>query len=130
MELLARTCNTDQMNVQRILARAMVLMGGLLWILMAWGAQWAYKGAPLGEALASAAYFALGLAAIFILGLFYENLAAAVLGLGAAAIVVAGVVGSWELGVWATVFWVFLLPMLISAVLYALAARMQKICAL
>jgi hypothetical protein len=108
----------------------MVLAGGLLWVMMAWGAQWAYKGAPISVALASALYFAIGLAAIFVLGLFYENLAAAVLGLGAVAIVVMGIVGAWETGVWATVFFIFLLPMLISAALYALAARMQRICAL
>ncbi|PKQ16853.1 MAG: hypothetical protein CVT67_03580 [Actinobacteria bacterium HGW-Actinobacteria-7] len=129
MELLAKTCNTEQMNAQRILARVFVLIGGLLWVVMAWGAQWAYKGAPLTEALGGALIYAAALAFVFILGLFYENLTALLLVAAAAAIVVFGFISAWEVGVWATVFFFFLLPMAMAAALYALAARMQKICA-
>jgi hypothetical protein len=128
MELLARTCNTETMNAQRIMARAFVLIGGLFWVFMAWGAKWAYEGAPLTEALGGALIYAAGIAAIFIVGLFYENLAAAILVVGAIAVVVFGIVTGWETGVWATVLFFFVLPMLIAAALYYLAARMQKIC--
>jgi len=128
MELLARTCKAEQMNAQRIFARSFVVIGGLFWVFMAWGAAWAYQGAPLTEALGGALVYAAVIAAIFVLGMFYENLTAAVLTAGAVAIVIFGIVTGWEAGVWATVFFFFILPMLVAAVLYFMAARMQKIC--
>jgi len=130
MELLAKTCNTETMNAQRILARAFVLVGGLFWVFMSWGAAWAYQGAPLTEALGGALIYAAVIAVIFILGMFYEYLTALILLIGAGALVVYGIIGGWEVGVWATVFFFFILPMLIAALLYFLAARMQKICTL
>lgn len=130
MELLAKTCKSEQMNAQRIFARIFVVLGGLFWVFMAWGAAWAYQGAPLTEALGGALVYAAAIAAIFLIGMFYENLAALILGAGAVAVVVYGVVMSWEAGVWGTVFFFFILPMLIAAALYFLAARMQKICSM
>jgi len=130
MNLLARTCNTETMNAQRIMARAFVLVGGLFWVFMSWGASWAYQGAPLTDALGGALIYAALIAVIFILGLFYEYLTALILLVGAAGIVVYGIIGGWETGVWATVFFFFILPMLIAAALYSLAARMQEICSL
>lgn len=130
MELLARTCHTESMNVQRILARGFVLVGGLFWVAMSWGASWAYQGAPFMQAAGGALIYAAGIAVIFVIGMFYENLAAAILVVGAVAVAVFGLVSSWETGVWATVAFFFILPMLVAAALYALAARMQKICAL
>jgi hypothetical protein len=128
MELLARTCNMERMNASRILARSFVLIGGLFWVFMAWGRSWAYAGAPFTEALGGALIYAAGIAVVYVLGLFYENLTAALLTAGAVAIVVVGIVMAWETGVWATVFFFFIVPMLIAATLYYLAARMQKIC--
>lgn len=130
MELLAKTCKSEQMNAQRIFARIFVVLGGLFWVFMAWGAAWAYQGAPLTEALGGALVYAAAIAAIFLIGMFYENLAALILGVGAVGVVVYGVVMSWEAGVWGTVFFFFILPMLIAATLYFLAARMQKICSM
>ncbi len=130
MELLAKTCNTEQMNVQRIFARVFVVLGGLFWVFMAWGAAWAYQGAPITRALGGALIYAAAIAVLFVVGLFYENVAAALLAVGAVAIVVLGIVSGWEVGVWATVFFFFILPMLVAATLYFLAARMQKICTL
>jgi hypothetical protein len=129
MELLSRTCNTESMNAQRLFARAFVLIGGLFWISMAWGAQWAYRGAPFTEALAYASIYAAGIAAIFVISLFYEYLASLILTSGAAAVVVFGLVMGWEAGVWSTVVAFFILPMLVAAALYFMAARMQRICA-
>ena len=92
MELLARTCKTEQMNAQRILARLFVIFGGLFWVFMAWGAKWAYQGAPFTEALGGAAIYAAAVAVVFILGLFYEMLTALLLVIGAGAIIVFGFV--------------------------------------
>ena len=128
MELLARTCKMEQMNAQRLFARIFVVLGGLFWVFMIWGAAWAYKGAPFTEAISGAAIYAAAIAVLFIIGMFYENLAALILVVGAGAIVVFGFVSGWETGVWATVIFFFVLPMLIAAALYYMAARMQKIC--
>ncbi|TLM80217.1 MAG: hypothetical protein FDZ75_08505 [Actinobacteria bacterium] len=128
MEVLARTCNTERMNAERIFARIMLIIGGLFWIAAAWGAQWAYIGAPFTKALGYALIFAVGVAVVFIIGLFYENLAAMLLTAGAIAVVVWGIVAGWGTGVWATMFFFAIVPMLVSAALYALAAQMQRTC--
>ncbi len=130
MELLARTCRTDTMNVQRILARVFVVIGGLFWVFMAWGAAWAYQGAPFTEALRGALFYAALLVVVFVVGMYYEYIAAIILAAFAVGIVVWGVVSGWESGVWATMFFVTILPAMIAAVLYSLAARMQRICTL
>jgi hypothetical protein len=128
MELLARTCKMEQMNAQRIFARIFVIFGGLFWVFMIWGAAWAYQGAPFTEALSGAAIYAVAIFAIFLIGMFYEYLVSLILVVGAGAIVVYGLVSGWEAGVWATVAFFFILPMIIAAALYFLAARMQNIC--
>lgn len=128
MELFARTCNLEVMNVQRIMARGFVIIGALFWGFSAWGAKWAYEGAPFTEAVSYALLYAGAIILVLLLSLFYENLAAAVLALGTVAIVAAGVVIGWETGVWATMFFFFILPLIVAAFLYVLAARMQKIC--
>lgn len=128
MELLARTCKTEQMNLQRLWARLFVIVGGVLWIAMAWGTQWAYRGSPLAQALGYALIVTLAIAAIFVLGLFYESLTAAILAVGALALLVYGAIAGWEAGVWGVVIFFFVLPMLTAAALYYLAARMQRIC--
>lgn len=130
MELLARTCRTEQMNIQRIFARLFVLLGGVLWVFMAWGAQWAYKGAPITQAMGSALIYVIAIAVIFVIGLFYEYVASAILGAGALAIIVIGLFGGWEPGVWSLAIFFFVIPMLVASALYAAAARMQRICTL
>lgn len=129
MELLARTCHMERMNVQRILARSLLLLGGVFWVAMVWGASWAYQGQPFARSLGNAAVFAAIVIGVFALGLFYEYLAAIVLAVFAVGVIVWGVVSGWESGVWATAAFVILLPAIASAALYAAAARMQRICA-
>ncbi len=128
MELLARTCKLEQMNFQRIFARIFVIAGAIMWGFMAWGAKWAYQGVPLSEALRAGFLYAGSILLLFVVGLFYENLAALLAALASVAVIVAGLFSGWETGVWATMLVFFVLPLLIAAVLYFLAARMQKIC--
>lgn len=128
MELLSRTCKTEQMNVQRLFARLFVIAGGLLWVFMAWGTEWAYRGSPFTRAAGSAALYALGIAVVFVIGLFYEYVAAAVLAVGVLAIGVFGIVAGWETGVWAIAVFFFIVPMLLAAALYFMAAHMQDVC--
>lgn len=130
MELFARTCHMERMNIERIFARLFVVLGGIFWIAMIWGTQTAVAGAPFTVVAAYSGLTALLVAAVFVVGLFYERAAAVLLIAGALALLVVGLVVGWEAGVWATVFFVLMLPMLVSAALYWSAARMQKICAL
>lgn len=137
MELLSRTCKTESMNVERIIARLFVVLGGLFWIFMLWGSQTG-SGYSLGPLSSSEIRSALGSAAIplaftilvFILGLFFERLTALVLLLAAAAVIIWGIVAAWESGVWMMAIAVLVAPILIAAALYWLAGRMQQICLL
>lgn len=128
MELLARTCKTERMNFQRILARVLLLFGGVFWVSAVFGARWSYQGAPLTKSLADAGIYAIIVVVVFVVGLFYETLAAILLAVAAVGVVVWGIIAGWEAGVWSTVAFFVLLPMILSAALYAAAARMQKIC--
>lgn len=135
MELLSRTCSTERMNVERIIARLFVVLGGLFWVFMLWGSQTGsgYSLGPLSSteiknALGSAA-IPLGFTiAIFILGLFFERLTALMLGVAALAVVIWGIIAAWEAGVWMMAIAVLIAPMLIAAALYWLAGRMEQIC--
>lgn len=128
MELLARTCKSEEMNFERILARFLVLLGIVFTFWMGFGNQFAYQGQPLGVAMAYGLFFSGGLIVVFILGMFYENVAAALLLVGAALMLVWGVVAQWTSGAWGAMTFLIILPMAVSAVLYMAAARMQKIC--
>lgn len=130
MELLARTCNLEQMNFQRIFARIFVFIGAILWGSMAWGAKWAYQGAPLSEALGAGLLYAGAILLLFAIGLFYENLAALLAVVTSLAVIGIGLFSGWETGVWAVMVFFFVFPLLTAGALYFLAARMQKICTL
>jgi hypothetical protein len=67
---------------------------------------------------------------VFVLGLYFEYVAAILLGLGAVGIIIWGSVAGWTSGAWGAMAFLLALPMVISAILYASAARMQEICTL
>ena len=52
MQLLARTCKSEQMNFQRIVARFLLICGIAFTFWMGFGNQYAYQGQPLGVATA------------------------------------------------------------------------------
>ena len=64
-------------------------------------------------------------AVIFIVGLFYENVAAILLAAAAVGAVVYGASMQWEPVLWFIVILFIILPIAISAILYVLAAREQ-----
>ena len=126
--LLDRTCNFERMNVQRIAARAFVIAGGAFWVIAAFGASFAYEDQALSGAIGTA-LLPLGIAlAAFLVGWFYERLAALLLVMGTLAVIVWGVAVGWETGVWVSVGLVLIVPMLLAATLFLLASRMQNIC--
>lgn len=130
MELLARTCKTETMNTQRIFARIFVVIVAVMWAAMPWGYSWAYRGDSLGRTAVVLLVSLLPLVLLFVLGLFYEQLAALLLLVGAVATITWGLVTGWSGGVWTIMLLFYVLPMVVAAVLYMLAARMQRICKL
>ena len=128
MELLARTCKSEQMNFQRILARFLLLLGIVFTFWMGFGNQYAYQGQPLGVATAYGLLFSGGLIIVFVVGLFFERVAALLLALGSAGIIVWGLLANWTSGSWGAMVFLLVLPMVASAILYYAASRMQQIC--
>ena len=49
MELMAKTCSYDKMNVQRLVARVFVAGGGIFWAAAMFGASFRYDGKPLTD---------------------------------------------------------------------------------
>jgi hypothetical protein len=137
MELMARTCKTERMNVERILARLLVILGGAFWVFMAMAnttsqkyANLIYNDVNIAKVLGSALVPLAVVVIIFVVGLFYEYLAAAILFAGAGLAIAYGLFMGWETGVWVSAGLVLIAPMVVAGLLYLLAARMQKVCEL
>jgi hypothetical protein len=128
MAFMAKTCNYDAMGGERLSARLFVTLGGVFWIIAALTAWTVYGnvGFASGQALIP---FALAAVALLI-GWFYENAAAVLLFIGAAATVVWGVTTGWEAGVWGIMAFVLIGPTIVAGLLFMMAASMQKVCAL
>lgn len=132
MRLLVKSCNYERMNVQRLFARGVVLAGVVITGAAIFGAfaQMGYiQDTPLAYAETAAIPFAMALI-VFLIGLWFEVLAALLLGIGAVAMGVWGLVMRWEPNVWAAMVVIVIGPMLFSAVLYLLASQTQRVCEL
>lgn len=130
MNLLVRTCNYDAMNTQRIFARGFVVAGGIFWVFAAFGAMNAYLGKTFAQSMMTALVPLILAVVVFLVGWFYERLASAVLVVGTVGVIVWGLLGVWELGVWLTMGVFLIAPMAVSALLYLLAAQTQTVCEL
>jgi hypothetical protein len=118
------------MSVYRLVARLFVIAGGVFWVTAVFGADWGYRGvSPLISARNALIPL---LATLFILsiGWIYEYAASALLVASTAAVIAWGVVAGWEAGVWALMVTTLIGPMVTSAVLFTMAARMEGVCAL
>jgi hypothetical protein len=130
MEILARTCNPDVMNTERIAARLFVALGGILWIVLAIGSAMVY-GTINAAVLAIQWVLPLTLSVLaFVIGWFYERVAAMLLFAGAIATIVWGFVAAWEPGVWGLMAIFLLAPEIVAGLLFLAAARMQDVCAI
>lgn len=142
MAITQRTCNTDRLNAYRLAARAFVLGGAVFWTLVVfagaigWNSESIFLFAITGPdalqkfmaAFAAAFIWVVIAAAIFVVGLFYERIAAVLLAAAALGSIVYGAAMQWEAGLWYIVGLFIILPITISAVLYLLAAREQSAC--
>lgn len=121
-------CKPDRMAVERLFAYGFVGIGGVFWASAVFGADYGYSGlSPMVSARNALFPLALTLGVLAV-GWFFERAAAVLLVLTAAGVVVWGALTGWEPGVWSLVTVTLIGPMLVSAVLYWLAARMQRVC--
>lgn len=129
MELLVKRCNYNRMNMERIFARGFVILGGVFWVAAALGAasKTYLNATPMQTVWMAALPLALAIVA-FVVGWFYERLAAALLFAGAAVVLLWGLIGGWEMGVWMTMTAVLIAPTAIAGLLYLMAAMTQRAC--
>lgn len=138
MDFMLRTKDTGQVNVERILARSFVVLGGLFWTLTFFGANtkasyanFVYTLPEIGRAAMFALIPLTITVGVFALGMFYERIAGLVLLAIVVAMNVYGVVNyPGEVVLWATAVSVLVAPAAVAAVLYLLAARTQEVHAL
>jgi hypothetical protein len=128
--MLQRTCNYERMNIYRLFAWAFTLGGGLFWTWVVFDVNRGPFGQAVVTSLAMAFPWLIVTFGAFILGLFFEQLTAALLFAAAGVTSIYGLVVRWEPGVWLQVGPWIILPMVIAAVLYLLAAQMQTTCEL
>jgi hypothetical protein len=134
MNLMLRTKNTGQLNIDRVFARLLVIFGGAFWVLAFVGgttkanyAGFVYTLPELAKA-STTALIPLAIAvAVFVLALFYERLSGILL------VVIAVVMLGWgivnhlgEVVLWMTAIAVLVAPSAVSGALFELAARRQE----
>ena len=130
--LLARTCSYDRMNVQRGIARGIMILGILVLAALTLGIftnMGVIAASPLAFAASAAVPLVLAVI-VFVVGLRYEMLAAALLGAGIVAFALWGIFAAWEAGVWLTMLAFVFLPMIVAAGMYLYAAQTQQACEL
>ena len=137
MSLLVRTCSTDRVNVSRLAARILIVLGGLVWAVMFFAkstparySNLTYTFKDVTTAGIQAIIPLVLTIGVFVLCLYYEKLAAVVLFVVAAAVVVFGLITGWEVLLWVSVLVALVLPMVVSAALLLLAASTQRVCEL
>ncbi len=137
MNVMIRAKDTGELNIDRVFARLFVVMGGIFWV-AAFATQNTVSKSYTGVAftlpeLAKGATTALLplvlVVAVFVLGMFFERLTGIVLVVVALAMLIWGFAMYFkpdDMILWITAFSVLVLPTLISAALFELAARRQE----
>lgn len=134
MNLMLRTKNTGQLNIDRVFARLLVVFGGIFWIAAFFGGTTAanyreasYSLPELAKASTTALLpFAL-VVIVLVLAMFFERLTGILLAVMAIGMLVWGGLSHWgEVGIWLTAISVLVAPTAISGALFELAARRQE----
>jgi hypothetical protein len=113
--------------LERILARGLVVGGGLFWAVLAVGTTLIGPyGALVSATIKYAAIPLLAAAVIFAIGWRYERLAAILLFVATAAVAAFGLVFAWEPGQWLFMFATLIGPMFMSGTMYYLASRNES----
>lgn len=114
-----------RIGLQRGVARAFVLGGGLFWSIATFAGLYSYRETGAVYALITALIPLAAVAVTLIVGWYYERVAAVLLALASIAAVAYGVIFQFELGVWILMGFTTLGPMLTASLLFWLARRDQ-----
>lgn len=117
---------STRIAVERGVARAFVLAGGLFWSVAAFAGLYSFRESGATSALLAAGIPLIACAVTLIVGWYFERFTAAMLAAASVAIVAWGVVYQFELGVWAIMTVALIGPMLTASVLFWLARRDQE----
>lgn len=122
-------CKPERMAWQRLLARASVIAGGLFWIVAAFAAWYGFREASFVQSVGGAINPLLLTILVFVVGWRYERIASVLLAISAVGLVVWGVLSAWTSGLWTIMVATLIAPIVLASVLFYLASRMEKVCA-
>jgi hypothetical protein len=114
-----------RMQLERGFARTFVIAGGLFWAVATFAGLYTFGQSGAAYAMLGAFFPLVATLATLVIGWYYERVTAALLVLASFAVVVWGVVASFELGVWILVTFTLIGPMMTAAILFWLARREQ-----
>lgn len=117
---------TTRIAVERGVARAFVLAGGIFWSIASFAGLYSFRSTGAREALIAAFIPLVACAATLITGWYFERFTAVMLAAASFAVVAWGVIYQFEAGVWAIMTFALLGPMATAAVLMWLARRDQE----
>ena len=115
-----------RIGVERNVARAFVIVGGVFWGVAAFAGLYSYRQTGVWWALLAAFIPFVATVATLIVGWYYERFTAALLAVASAAVVYWGVVNQFEAGVWMLVTIALIGPMMTASVLFWMARREQQ----
>jgi hypothetical protein len=112
--------------VERGVARAFVIGGGIFWSVAAFAGLYSFLNAGVGSALLGAFFPLVAVLATLAVGWYYERVAAASLAIASLAVVAWGVIYQFEAGMWGLMVVALIGPMMTAAVLFWMARRDQE----
>lgn len=125
-KVVAERDSIMRMTVERGVARAFVIMGGLFWSVATFAGMYSFGTSGTGEAVMGAAIPLAAVLATLVLGWYYERFTAVLLVLASLAVIAWGVIYQFEAGVWGIMTFALIGPMLTAAALFWMARREQE----
>jgi hypothetical protein len=120
---------SERMNVERIAARSLLILGGSFWAITAFAGRYSLAGDELAPTAAEALLPLMFTAVVYVVAAYSERAAALLLALASVAVAAWGVAAGWEMSLWLMITVLAIGPMLLSATLFYFASRIEDICA-
>ena len=118
--------STTHIAVERGVARAFVLLGGVFWSIATFASMYSFGDSGTSEAMLGASIPLAACLATLVLGWYYERVTSVLLVVAALAVVAWGVIYQFEAGVWGIMVFALIGPMLTASVLLWLARTDQE----
>ena len=112
-----------RIQLERGIARAFVILGGVFWALTAFAGLYWFSETGMQQAFLTALVPLVASLVTLIVGWYWERVASIMLVLASVATVYYGVAAQFELGVWVIVMFALIGPMITAAMLLWLARR-------